>query len=215
MSEQIELILDNKLQELVEAQNVAMHDLYTIQFQTPPSHVSLPSATAQNTYNIDLTTRVIDAPKTLSVTRDHKSSVIYFKTDRYVNYVDLANTICVVEYIIPDGDKKVPYLYVVPFYDTQKIAGKIVFPWVINGTVAKNAGFVEYDVRFYRLDNDVVEENSKIVYDLHTLSARSEILAGLDINQDDLEYEYDYDASYKDVLAAQIAANQVFWHTLG
>lgn len=212
---QIELTLDEKLQELVVKQNVAMGNLYDIQFKNPPTNVALPGANANNTYDIDLTTRTIHAPAILSVERDHKSTVIYFKVDRYFEYMDLSNTICVVEYIIPQSNKRVPYLYVVPFMDTMtySLENKMVFPWVISGIAAQQDGIIEYDVRFYRLEA-ISEDQSKIAYDLHTLPATSKILAGLDVKDEEVQYEYDFDASYKDVLAAQIADSITYWHTL-
>jgi hypothetical protein len=67
-----------------------------------PSNVFLPYA--HNIYDIDLNTRTIRGPSVLSVQRDHKSEIIYFKVDRYFDYMDLSNTVCIIEYIVP-GDK--------------------------------------------------------------------------------------------------------------
>ena len=102
-----------------------------------------------------------------------------------------------------------------PFLDTQRHAAenKMIFPWVISGVAARQDGIVEYAIRFYRLEG-LTSDDSKIVYDLHTLPAKSTILAGLNVNEEDIQYEYDYDASYKDYLAKQIADNITYWHTL-
>jgi hypothetical protein len=111
-------ILDSELQELISKQNVSVQDLYDIQFKTPPSNVCLSNANSNNTYNIDLVSRTIDAPQYLSVKKDHRSTVVYFKVDRYHDAIDLSNTICVIEYIVPNSETRVPYIYVVPFFDT-------------------------------------------------------------------------------------------------
>ena len=211
----IELTFKEELEELVEKQNVAMNNLYDIQYTNPPSNVCITGANSKNTYDIDLSTRTIHGPATLSVARDHKSTVIYFKVDRYFDFMDLSNTICVVEYKVLRENKEVPYIYVAPFLDTQRHAAenKMIFPWVISGVAAQQDGIVEYAIRFYRLEG-LTSDDSKIVYDLHTLPAKSTILAGLNVNEEDIQYEYDYDASYKDYLAKQIADNITYWHTL-
>lgn len=211
----IELTFKEELEELVEKQNVAMNNLYDIQYTNPPSNVCLTGANSKNTYDIDLSTRTIHGPATLSVARDHKSTVIYFKVDRYFDFMDLSNTICVVEYKVLRENKEVPYIYVAPFLDTQRHAAenKMIFPWVISGVAARQDGIVEYAIRFYRLEG-LTSNDSKIVYDLHTLPAKSTILAGLNVNEEEIQYEYDYDASYKDYLAKQIADNITYWHTL-
>ena len=213
--ETIELTLDEQLQKLVEKQNIAMGNLHDIQFKNPPTLANLPDANSSNTYNVDLATRTIKAPEFLSVAKDHKSTVIYFKVDRYFEYMDLANTICVIEYIVPNSEKKVPYIYVVPFLDTITYAvdGKMVFPWIIGGVATQQDGILEYDIRFYRLES-LTKDSSKIAYDLHTLPAKSKILTGLDVNDNELEYEYEFDAGYKEILAQQIIDNATFWRVL-
>lgn len=216
MDNQIELALDEELQRLNSQQNLSVQDLYDIQFKTPPSNVRLPNANSNNTYRIDLNSRMIQAPEFLSVEKDHKSTVIYFKTNRYHNAVDLANTVCVVEYIIPSSTKRVPYIYVVPFFDTMTYMaeGTMVFPWVISGIAAQTEGIIEYDVRFFRLASDSTDDNQTIAYDLHTLSASSKVLTGLSVDETEAALEYDFEAGYKETLAAQIIENKTYWHTL-
>ena len=89
----------------------------------------------------------------------------------------------------------------------------MVFPWVINGIAAQQTGIVEYDVRFYRMDG-LTKETSKIIYDLHTLPAKSTILAGLDVDESEIQYEKDFNANYVDYLVGQISNNITYWHTL-
>ena len=71
-----------------------LSNLYAIQSLNPPSYVLFPDK--KKTYNIDLATRTIDAPAHLSVSKDHESETIYFKIDRFHDYMDLTNTTCVI-----------------------------------------------------------------------------------------------------------------------
>ena len=60
----------------------------------------------------------------------------------------------------------------------------------------------------------LTKETSKIIYDLHTLPAKSTILAGLDVDESEIQYENDFNASYVDFLVGQISNNITYWHTL-
>ena len=51
--------------------------------ENPPTYAVLP--TAENIYNIDINTRVIDAPNFLSIEKDHKAETIFFIVDRYAD----------------------------------------------------------------------------------------------------------------------------------
>ena len=86
--------------------------LHMIQSQNPPSLVLFPET--KRIYDIDLDARLIESPEFLSVSHDHEAETIYFRVDRYFDYMDLSNTICVIQYITSD-DK--PHVYAVPFYD--------------------------------------------------------------------------------------------------
>mgnify|MGYP003292556184 CR=1 FL=1 len=143
-----------------------LSQLYMIQNQNPPSLVLFPSV--KRVYNIDLLTREIETPEFLSVAKDHKSETIYFQVDRYHDYMDLSNTICVIEYIVPGDKSRIPHLYIVPFYDTSTYAGdgKMLFPWVVGGAATSQPGTLEYAVRFYKIEGEGKER--KIVYNLST-----------------------------------------------
>ena len=188
---QIEL-LEDELQKLEIAQNTTLKDLYDIQFQNPPSNVRLPSANSSNTYDIDLSTRTVSAPEFLSVEKDHKSTVIYFRVDKYFDFMDLSNTVCVIEYIPPNVTKQVPYMYVVPFFDTtsQILENKILFPWVLGNQATSHNGTLKYAIRFFRLEENAIAQ-PKLIYDLRTLPAESVILTGLEVNTEDMQKEYD------------------------
>lgn len=78
----------------------------------PVSAILLPSD--ENIYEIDLNSRIINAPEFLSVKKDHAAETIYFLVDRFYDNMDLANTACVVQYINAAGEER---FFPVPFYD--------------------------------------------------------------------------------------------------
>lgn len=188
--------------------------LYNIQETSPVSNVVL--SYAQKTYDIDLNSRIINGPSTLSVYSDHKSTTIYFKIDRYFDYMDLVNTTCVIEYIVPEDSTRVPYIYIVPFYDITTYAdeNKIIFPWSISNSVTSKKGKIEYAIRFYKIDRE--NNEPKIIYNLNTLPASSIILPGLNINEETMHQVYDDNLtpSQFDDLIDQFQNSQTYWRIL-
>ena len=85
-------------------------------------------------FELDLNTRTINIPQFLSVQFDHNSEVIYFKTPRWFEGVDLTDTTCIIQYINADGDCGI---YCVPFYDIKHFevddkgnsVPMLLFPW--------------------------------------------------------------------------------------
>lgn len=130
-------------------------------------------------YDIDLNTRKISVPKFLSVAKDHEAETIYFKFDRYYDYIDLTTKACVIQYTNANGDS---FIYPVPYYDTQTFAdtNQVLIPWCIQGKATEKAGIVKFAVKWYS-----VNENKKISYSFNTLRAEAEVLAGQNPNQMD------------------------------
>lgn len=159
--------------------------LYLIQDTNKPVIATLlPSD--ENIYNVNLNTRKIEAPRYLSVAKDHLAETIYFLVDRYYDNIDLSETTCVVQYINAKNEER---LYAVPFMDITTFEGKILFPWCIEGEATKQAGNIRYSLKFYHTFKD---ENDKILFDfnLNTLVADSKILAGLDVAKQNPDYDY-------------------------
>lgn len=203
--------MSNKTFVLDNTPDKGVADLAQIQTQAPPQISNLPFASDNRIFNIDLNTRIINAPSTLSVSRDHKAGVIYFRTDRYYDYMDLAETICLVQYIIPGtkGQDATPYTYVVPFFDTQSEVGKIIFPWVIGGPATSAEGKIKYAVRFYRV------QDNKLVYNLNTIPATSKIEVGLEADSDSMKVEYDEPLSSRyENLISQLSNQRTYWTIL-
>jgi hypothetical protein len=163
--------------------------LHQIQDENAPSIAVLLPGT-ENIYEIDLNKRTIESPEFLSVSRDHKAETIYFKCPRYFDNIDLTNLVCVVEYINANGDGRV---YAVPYYDVDSFSlldeendiyePMILFPWCIDGEATKIAGEVTYAIRFYQLN----DTGTKMIYNLNTLTSKSKVLHGIEVNNADFE----------------------------
>lgn len=184
--------------------------LYMIQSQNPPSLVLFPES--KRIYDIDLSQRKIESPEFLSVSKDHKSETIYFRIDRYHNYMDLSNTTCVIQYVTPDG---AAHVYSVPFFDitTEKENKKMLFPWCVDGAATKNKGIVSYSIRFYIIEEQ--EQEYYLVYNMSTQVAKSEVLHGMQVSELNKDFAisaegYDYLLS----LIQNINRDGVYWDIL-
>lgn len=195
---------------LSDINDATLEQLYNIQKESAPSNVYLPYA--HNIYDVDLKTRTIHGPEMISVQRDHHSEVIYFKVDRFIDFMDLANTVCVIEYIIPGDTSRVPYLYAVPFYDISKFAkeNKIIFPWNVSGAATLKSGKIEYAIRFFKID----ENGSKLIYNLNTLPTTSTILSNIEGNSELINTEYDIPVEAYESLIWQVTNNRTYWTIL-
>lgn len=188
-------------------------ELYRIQDENFPSQaILLPSD--ERVYDIDLNSRTVNVPEFLSIESDHKSETVYFKVDRFYDYMDLSNTACVIQYI--NADKEAHY-YPVPFYDVTSCAqdDKLLFPWVIDGAATKTAGPVQFSIRFYRIDI----ANSHFIYNLTTKPATGKVLHGMKVEEFPPE---DYEIALDRYLAImqeihdikQKVADQLYWLTI-
>jgi len=105
--------------------------------------------------------------------------------------MDLTNTTCLIEYILPNDKDKIPHIYVVPFYDTATCIDerKILIPWVIGGAATSQNGKLQYAIRFFKIAE--IDNKLELVYNLNTLPASTEIKKGLEVNNDNMDAEYD------------------------
>lgn len=174
--------------------------LYQIQDENRPRTIPLlPSD--EHIYQVDLNSRIIEAPEFLSVEHEHYAETIYFEVDRWFDNVDLAFMTAVVQYINGNGDS---FLYPVPYYDIETKPGKILLPWCISGAATAFPGTVKFAIRFYEIDLDSIERiytgqgNQYVLsnegeavfkYSLSTLPAESKVLYGM--NEEQLSEEYD------------------------
>ena len=125
-------------------------------------------------YEIDLNKRVINVPEFLSVEEDHNSEIIWFKTDRFYDNIDLYESACWIQYRNADQEE---YFYAAPVIIGAEEFGpeKILIPWAIGREVSKTTGVITFSFQFFKLS----EDHLRYMYILNTQPAKSKILAGL------------------------------------
>lgn len=128
-------------------------------------------------YDIDLNTRVIHVPDFLSVTDDHNSEILWFKTNRFFDNFDLYTTTCWIQYVNAEGEK---YFYAAPILTGAQEFGneQILIPWAISKEVTKKSGPIEFAFQFFKLS----EDGLKFLFVLNTLPAKSRVLSGLRVD---------------------------------
>lgn len=170
--------------------------------------------------DIDLNTREINAPKFLSVQYDHNAEIIYFRCNRYFDNMDLAKTVCVIQYLNAEhidektGEKtRNAGIFWVPYYDiyhstpTEENSDfsepTLLIPWAVGGLATAYEGTVTYSVRFYRLDEDKVT----YLYNMSTKPAKGDVLWGIDFAIYDEEHaaeeqeflqKFQYESTFSD-----------------
>ena len=128
-------------------------------------------------YDIDLNTRKVNAPEFLSVEEDHNSEIIWFRTDRFYDNIDLYSSTCWIQYINADQEQ---YFYAAPLVVSVEEYGseKILIPWAISKEVAKTTGTIQFSFQFFKLSEDKL----RFLYILNTQIAKSKILTGLRVD---------------------------------
>ena len=165
----------------ITTQEEYYQELYRIQDENfPVNAVLLPSD--ERIYKVNLNNRTVEVPEYLSVVKDHKAETVYFEMDRFLDYMDLTNLTCVIQYVNADNKS---FYYPVPFYDVTTRSGydeqgnwkdKLLIPWVIDGNATVKKGPVMFSIRFYRID----PANRQFVYNLTTKPAKGQVLHGMD-----------------------------------
>lgn len=175
-------------------------------------------------YQINLDERKIYAPEFLSVEEDHNSEIIWFKTDRFYDNIDLYDSVCWIQYI--NADKK-EYFYAAPLIVGVEEYGseQLLIPWAISKEVAAKTGNIQFSFQFFKLS----EDNRRFLYILNTQVANSKILAGLRVDplaflddneqtEEDVLPEREWLAGYLEQLASDYATlsgdYELYWKTL-
>lgn len=172
---------------------------------------------ANKYFDIDLDSRTIQSPEYLSVAKDHKAENVYFRINRFCDYMDLATTTCVIQY----RNKLGTGIYPVPYFDIiseqgnpeEGIPDKMIFPWCIDGRATEVEGPIEYAVRFYKIDRD----GTKFTYNLNTAPAQSLIKYGMDVKGQGMDGQYTipdemaYDFLLSEIVKAQ--GREMYWIT--
>lgn len=125
-------------------------------------------------YSIDLDQRTVEAPEFLSVEDDHNSEIVWFKTDRFYDNIDLASASCWIQYVNANNEQ---YYYGAPIIVGSQEFGneQILIPWAISKEAAKTSGIISFSFQFFELS----EDRNRFLYILNTQVAKSKILSGL------------------------------------
>lgn len=127
-------------------------------------------------YNIDLSTRTIEAPEFLSVLEDHNAEVIWFKVDRFYDDVDLYGSTCWIQY---KNALKEDYIqHSVPKVIAESNHDVLYFPWAIAGPATRAAGNVQFSFQFFKMS----EDGKRVFYSINTKPATSKILHGMHVD---------------------------------
>lgn len=167
--------------------------LYRIQDPNRPVQaIILPSD--ERVYEVDLNTRVVEAPECITLKEDHNAETVYFKMDRYFDNIDLARPDITILIQYENASKSKTdkgYFYCSPFIDIATYAeeDKILFPWVIEEPVTAYSGTVKFSIRIYSIARTEEDEYS-FKLNLSTLTSTFKVLAGLDVLSTTNNYSY-------------------------
>ena len=127
---------------------------------------------------INANKRTITVPeeiKSLGVQYDHRSNIVVFEIDRYIDNVDLLTQTCIIQWMNFNDTKENVGLYPVTSIDFS-VEGKLIFTWEIHNESTQLPGTIAFAVRFYSMQ----DENS-FLWSYNTLPAQSVILDTLDV----------------------------------
>jgi len=126
-------------------------------------------------FDIDANSRKITVPDTfrsngLSVQGDHLAETVFFKIDRYFDYMDLNNTDITINWKMGAETGKTDKFTM----STDVEPGSLVFGWPVNNVITQRSGSLTFAVEFCRKDNQ-----GNVLYDFNTLAASITIKEGL------------------------------------
>lgn len=139
-------------------------------------------------FEINANTRGITIPagfkkNGIAVQGDHIAEVVYFKIDRYFDYIDFNNTEIYIQWELPKNANGVAVKGVSREYlrDIESEPGKLIFGWALSDIITATSGVIKFSVRFFELE-DPNAENKKLEYNFSTLTASANIQNSLNFN---------------------------------
>ena len=147
-------------------------------------------------FEINADTRAIQIPANfkkngIAVQGDDLAEVVYFKIDRYFDYMDFNNCDIFIQWETPKESDGTVRKGVSPAYirDIESEPGKLIFGWAISDAVTGQSGNLKFSVRFFQWEDDDKANSGEgvLAYSFNTLSANVSIQPSLGF---DLEKEY-------------------------
>ena len=146
-------------------------------------------------FTIDANSRMITVPESfrkngIAVQGDETAEVVYFKIDRYFDFMDLNNAYIVIQWHIDGIDPKnnnVPISLsnssLEWVRDIESEPNKLIFGWALDSEITKYPGTLKFSVRFIGLNEDLNDEDyGKVEYSFSTLEATAVINKALDLD---------------------------------
>jgi hypothetical protein len=143
-------------------------------------------------FEIDANTRVIKIPvdfkkNGVAVQGDDLAEVLYFKVDRYFDYMDLNNCDIFIQWETPKNSKGEVFKSASPAYirDIESEPGKLIFGWILDEAITAIPGNLKFSVRFYQWNNkeSAIAGVERVVdYSLSTLTAQVAIQPSINFN---------------------------------
>ena len=107
-------------------------------------------------FEINANTRAINIPASfkkngVAVQGDDLAEVLYFKIDRYFDYMDLNNCDIYIQWETPKSADGTTIKSASPAYirDIESEPGKLIFGWALSDAITANSGTLKFSVRFF------------------------------------------------------------------
>ena len=152
-------------------------------------------------FEINANTRAINIPASfkkngVAVQGDDLAEVLYFKIDRYFDYMDLNNCDIYIQWETPKGADGTTIKSASPAYirDIESEPGKLIFGWALSDAITANSGTLKFSVRFFQWEDpeNVKAGGDKIIaYSFSTLTAQVSIQPSINFNPEKDEYMVD------------------------
>ena len=148
-------------------------------------------------FEINANTRAISIPASfkkngVAVQGDDLAEVLYFKIDRYFDYMDLNNCDIYIQWETPKDAEGKTIKSVSPAYirDIASEPGKLIFGWALSDAITANSGNLKFSVRFFQW-KDTDDGKKTLAYSFSTLTAQVLIQPSINFNPEKDEYHVD------------------------
>ena len=153
-------------------------------------------------FEINANTRAINIPASfkkngVAVQGDDLAEVLYFKIDRYFDYMDLNNTDIFIQWETPKDANGNIVRSVSPAYirDIESEPGKLIFGWALSDAITATSGALKFSVRFFQWEDEdkaAQEGGEKVLaYSFSTLTASVTIQPAINFNPEKDDYKVD------------------------
>lgn len=153
----------------------------------------------EEVFDINANTRAITVPVNykkngVGVQGDDLAEVLYFRIDRYFDYMDFNNTDIFIQWETPKAKDGTVTKRVSPAYirDIESEPGKLIFGWALSDDITAQAGALKFSVRFFQwTDADAAQQDKTLAYSFSTLTTTVNIHPSINLDIEKDQYEID------------------------